>query len=417
MNTALDVDELYEAHLSRGLSRVYRLLGLGSEVRAEGPWVWSSTGKRYLDFGGFGVFLLGHRHPYIVAAVQNCLSQTGLSSRSMTNPFTAAAAEALALSTADKLEKVTFASSGAEAVEFAMKVAVLATGRSCFAALEGGFHGKTLGALSLTHAAHYRAPWAQVLHPVRHFRPGDEDELFAFLRSESAAALVMEPIQSENGVTPVDPAWLRAAAQAARASGTVVVIDEISTGCGRTGDFWRSQSGNLLDEVDVLVAGKALGGGIMPIAAALVRSDLYEPFDADPLLHTSTFAGNPPAAAAALATIGLLDSERLADIRRVGLRLLTTVRGFADEWPVVEARGAGLLLGLEFKSAGACGFVARELMLQGILTVPALSQMRTLRLTPPAVITDAQTDFFAEALGDSVKAARRDREFIENSES
>src|SRR5215472_13217752 len=129
MKTALGVDELYEAHLSRGLSRVYRLLGLGSEIRTEGPWVWSSTGKRYLDFGGFGVFLLGHRHPYIVAAVQNCLSQTGLSSRAMTNPFTAAAAEALARSTADKLGKVTFASSGAEAVEFAMKVAVLATGR------------------------------------------------------------------------------------------------------------------------------------------------------------------------------------------------------------------------------------------------------------------------------------------------
>jgi putrescine aminotransferase len=415
MRTAPDVDDIYQAHLSRGLSRIYRLLGLGSEVRAEGPWVWSSTGKRYLDFGGFGVFLLGHRHPHIVSAVQNCLSRTGLSSRAMANPFTASAAEALARSSGGRLEKVTFASTGAEAVEFAMKVAVRATGRGSFAALEGGFHGKTLGALSLTHAVHYREPWAHVLHPVRHFRPGD-DELFAYLRSESAAALVMEPIQSENGVTSVDPAWLSAAARAASASGTVVVVDEVSTGCGRTGDFWRSECGNVLDEVDVLVAGKALGGGVMPIAAALVRSELYEPFDVDPLLHTSTFAGNPLAAAAASATIELLDSECLADIRRKGLRLVEAICGVAGEWPLREARGAGLLLGLEFESVGACGYVARELMLRGMLTVPALGQMRTLRLTPSAVITDGQIDFFADSLSDSLKAARHDREFIENAE-
>src|SRR5580700_9310454 len=99
MRTAPDVDDMYQAHLSRGLSRAYRLLGLGSEVRTEGPWVWSSTGKCYLDFGGFGVFLLGHRHPYVVSAVQNCLEQIGLSSRAMANPFTARAAEALARST------------------------------------------------------------------------------------------------------------------------------------------------------------------------------------------------------------------------------------------------------------------------------------------------------------------------------
>jgi putrescine aminotransferase len=173
----------------------------------------------------------------------------------------------------------------------------------------------------------------------------------------------------------------------------------------------------VLDEVDVLVAGKALGGGIMPIAAALVRSELFEPFDVDPLLHTSTFAGNPLAAAAASATIELLDSERLADIRRKGLRLAEAFRAVAGEWPLREARGAGLLLGLEFESAGACGYVTRELMLRGMLTVPALGQMRTLRLTPPAVITDDQIGSFADSLSDSLKEARRDRKFIENSES
>jgi putrescine aminotransferase len=155
----------------------------------------------------------------------------------------------------------------------------------------------------------------------------------------------------------------------------------------------------------------------MPIAAALVRSELYAPFDVDPLLHTSTFAGNPLAAAAASATIELLDSERLADIRRKGLRLLEAIRGVAGEWPLREARGAGLLLGLEFESVGACGYVARELMLRGMLTVPALGQMRTLRLTPPVVITDAQIDSFADALNESLEAARQDREFFENAES
>lgn len=402
----------YHSHVSAGLARVYRLLGAGIESHAAGLHVWSSSGKDYLDFGGFGVFLFGHRHPHIMAGVRACLSEIGLSSRAMASPWTSRAASMLAQSTGGRLPKVMFANSGAEAVEFAMKAAVKATGRSAFAALNGAFHGKTLAALSLTYNSHYKSGLETALQPVRHFPAGDDGALFAFLESGTVAALVVEPIQSENGVIPVDPEWLVRVARVARQHGTILIVDEVSTGCGRTGRFWRSEAAGLLDHVDILIAGKALGGGIMPIGAALARTEIFRPFDADPLLHTSTFAGNPVACAAAIATIELLNPGCLAEIQRKGRLLREGLTAMVNSWPLLAVRGEGLLIGVEFSSEGSCGVVTHELIQRRILVQPGLGSIRTLRLTPPAVITDGDIAHFLEMFSLALSAAVRQRDII-----
>jgi putrescine aminotransferase len=410
--TDLDVLDAYQAHISRSLARMYRLLGVGDEVHAEGPWVWSSNGRRYLDFGGYGVFLLGHRHPAVVGALRACLENGALSSRAMPNQWTARAAALLTATTGGHLGKVMFTNSGAEAVEFAMKAAVKATGRRRFAALEGAFHGKTLGALSLTHARHYRHGWEPTLQAVRHFRAGDT-AIEDFLATGDVAAVVVEPIQAERGVVTVDPAWIRKVAAAARASGTVFVVDEVSTGCGRTGRFWCSEGDGILDSADIVLSGKALGGGVAPIGAALVRPEIFEPFDADPLLHTSTFGGNPLACAAAAAVVETVDQDCLAQVRRKGEALRQRLRATAGRWPLAAVRGDGLLIGLEFASEGGCGLVAAELLERRILTVPALGAMKTLRITPPVVVADDEIERFFGAFEESVVRAEKDRKMLE----
>ena len=263
--------------------------------RGEGCWVWDVDGKRYLDLlGGIAVNALGHNHPAVVSAVSK---QAG-EALHVSNFFTTRAQIELAerllrLAQAPEGSAVFFTNSGTESIEAAIKLA-RRTGRPGLVALEGSFHGRSTGALALTHKAAYREPFAPLLPGVAFVPPGDIDALRAAV-DESTGAVVLEPIQGEAGVRPLDTAYLEAAREITRAAGALLVVDEIQTGIGRTGRWFDHQRADIVP--DAMTLAKGLGGGV-PIGA-LVTFGPENSGRLSPGQRGTTFGGNPLAAATA----------------------------------------------------------------------------------------------------------------------
>ena len=274
-------------------------------------------GRTYLDCGGFGVFLLGHCHPRVVSAVRTQLERHPLSTRLFLNAQLAEAAEALAHAAPEGLDKVFLTGSGAEATELGLKLARLA-GRTRVVAMDGGFHGKTLGAVSVTGRAQYRDPFAPLLPDVS-FVPFDDPAALAAALADGGAqtAVVLEPVQAEGGVRVPAPGYLREVRRQCTAAGALLVLDEIQTGLGRLGAMWGADLEGV--RPDVLLTGKVLGGGVMPVGGVVATAEVFAPLDADPLLHSSTFAGSPLAAAAVTATLAVLREEGVVErVRELG---------------------------------------------------------------------------------------------------
>lgn len=309
-------------------------------VRGEGSTVWDEDGRAYTDFtGGIAVNALGHAHPALVSAVQDQVARLGhVSNLFVSEPAVALAERLLAL--LDRPGRVFFANSGAEAVEAAFKIA-RRTGRPHLVATEGGFHGRTMGALALTGQPPKRAPFLPLPGEVTHVPYGDAEALRAAV-TEYTAAVVLEPLQGEAGVVPAPEGYLRAAREITRATGTLLVLDEVQTGIGRTG-HWFAHQAEPGAEPDVITLAKGLGGGL-PIGATVAFGAAAELLT--PGQHGSTFGGNPVACAAGLAVLETIEKEGLlGHATRVGERLRLGIE--ALEHPLVrEVRGAGLLLGI-----------------------------------------------------------------------
>jgi putrescine aminotransferase len=398
-----ELGEIYRSHLNATTAMLTSMSTGRTEVSAQGCLVVDDTGQRFLDCGGHGVFLLGHRHPDIVAAVREQLERQPIHSRYLFNPAVAEAAAALARVTPPGLEYCIFLCSGAESVEVAIKLARLA-GKSRLVATEGGFHGKTTGALSLTGRAAYRDPFLPLLDAT-HVAYGDVDAMAAVLREHPRECCVfVEPVQGEAGVRIPPPGYLKDVEQLCRENGHMLAVDEIQTGLGRLGSWWGCDADDV--RPDVLLCGKTLGGGVMPVSAVVATPEVYAPLNRDPFLHSSTFANSPIMAAAASATISVL--ERGAVIQRsgeVGAALLEQLREVARErgkGVVADVRGSGLLLGVEFTEPGHCGEFLLEIMGQRVLPSPSANDQSTVRLTPSALISDDEQrwllDAFATAL-------------------
>jgi putrescine aminotransferase len=377
-------------HGPPGLALGQKLTGRGAiEVAAHGTEVVLSDGRRLLDFGSYAVTLLGHRHSGVCAAVVDQLGRLPTSTRVLANePSSRLAAELVATVGGGRLPRVWFGLGGADAVEAALKLARLATGRPRVVALDGGFHGKTLGALAATHSPRYRHGLEPLLTGASHI-PADVARLRQELARGDVAALIVEPIQGEGGVRPVPVPFLQAAQEAVRRAGALLVVDEIQTGLGRCGPLALSHQLGI--EPDALLLGKPLGGGVMPLSAVLCSEELYEPLRHDPFVHTSTFSGHPLAAAAGSAGLeavaGLLPrGEELA--RALGTRLAEIAARHPQV--VVAVRGRGLLWGLECASREAAGWLLTELAPRGLLVSPCLGDPATIRLLPPLVTSDAQ---------------------------
>ena len=386
-----DLVDRYRRHLSRGRALFGQVSGGLTEVASEGAWVYTADGRRLLDCGGYGVFLHGHRHPRVVAAVKRQLDRHPLATRVLLEPVTASAAEALSSVAPAGLDHVHFVNSGAEATETALKLA-RALGHPRLVATHGGFHGKTLGALSVTGNPTYRDPFLPLL-PAEHVPYGDLGAMTAALdRLGHRACVLLEPIQGEAGVVLPPPGYLAGVADACRRVGALLVVDEIQTGLARTGRWWGGDHDGL--QPDLLLVGKGLSGGVVPVAAVLATRPAYAPFDADPFLHSSTFAGSPLACAAARAAVEVIAVEGLVDrAAEIGARLtaeLTAVLSDRLGDQLVEVRGRGLLIGAEFDRPGVVGELVLELLHEGVVVSTSLNEHRVLRFTPPAIMTRAE---------------------------
>ncbi|WP_287371846.1 aspartate aminotransferase family protein [Oceanithermus sp.] len=398
--------ELYERHVNPGLAGLLRFTGLDVvEDHAEGMYVWDTQGKRYLDFLGlYGTLNLGHRHPRVVEAVKRQLDRMPMSVRVMISEPTARLAARLAEITPGDLSMTFFGNSGAEAVEAAFKLARMHTGKPEIITTEKGFHGKTMGALSLTPKPEYQEPVAPLVPGVKVVPFGDASAVAAAIGPETAAVIV-EPVQGEGGINLPPEGYLRELRQITQERGVLLIFDEVQTGMGRTGKLWASEWEGVAP--DLLTSAKALGGGVMPIGAAIGRPELFEPFLENPLVHSSTFGGNPLAAAAALAAIEVtLEEDLPARALAMGERLMQGLRELADRYPelIAEVRGRGLLVGLEFTDADIGAIAISELAARGVLTAFGLNNPKVVRLEPPLIVEEVHIQEALEALDHSLKA-------------
>ncbi|HEX2362372.1 MAG TPA: acetylornithine transaminase [Jiangellaceae bacterium] len=374
----------YERALMRTYGTPRRVL-----VRGEGCYVWDEDGRRYLDLlGGLAVNVLGHRHPAIVAAVTQQLGTLGqVSNFFATPPQIALAERLLAVSGADE-GKVFFTNSGTEALEAAFKIARL-TGRLKIVAAEGGFHGRTMGALALSGKPAIRDPFEPLPGGVVHVPYGDAEALAAAVDGETAA-VVLEPIQGEAGVRVPPTGYLAAAREITNRHGALLVLDEVQTGIGRTGEWFAYQHESVLP--DVVTVAKGLGGGF-PIGACLgfgSAADLLGPGS-----HGSTFGGNPVAAAAGLAVLDSIERDGLLDnAGKIGNQIRRGVEALGG--PLLAGfRGRGLLLAIELTQPVATQAAAGALD-AGFIVNPV--SVEALRLAPPLVLSRAQADDFIGAL-------------------
>ena len=390
----------YHRHVNTSLARLGQLLDAPVEVRSAGTRVYGDDGREYLDCGGFGVFLLGHSHPVVVQAVRRQLDTHPLATRLFLNPQLAEAAAALAEVAPAGLQYVFLANSGAEAVEVGIKLARL-SGKTRVVAMEGGFHGKTLGAVSVTGRPAYRDPFAPLLPGVEFVPFGDAGALDAALATDGAStAVLLEPVQAEAGVILPSPGYLRSVREACTRAGAMLLLDEIQSGLGRLGAWWGADAEGV--SPDVLLVGKILGGGVVPVGAVVATAEAFGPLNADPLLHSSTFAGSPLAAAAVTATVGVLRDEGLVErSHRLGPVVLDLVRDATERHCpglVRDVRGRGLLVGIEFLSSDLATEFMMGLVERRVIPSYSLNCHRVLRLTPPAVLDDADLGWLAEAM-------------------
>ena len=403
----MDAFELFERHVNPGLAGLLRFTGLDVvEDHAEGVYVWDTSGRRYLDFLGlYGTLNLGHRHPRVVEAVKRQLDRMPMSVRVMISEPTARLAARLAEITPGDLSMSFFGNSGAEAVEAAFKLARIHTGKPEIITTERGFHGKTMGALSLTPKAEYQDPVRPLVPGVKVVPYGDAAAVAEAIGPETAAVIV-EPVQGEGGVIVPPEGYLRELREITRERGVLLILDEVQTGMGRTGRLWAAEWEGV--EPDLLTSAKALGGGVMPIGAVVGRAELFEPFRENPLIHSSTFGGNPLAAAAALAAIEVtLEEDLPARAQEMGAYLLDALAGLKADYPefIADVRGKGLLVGVEFTDADIGAIVISELAARGVLTAFGLNNPKVVRLEPPLIVERAHVDEAVEALRASLQAA------------
>lgn len=393
----------YSEHLNPGLAKLMQFAGFGVEVSAEGMYITDQDGRQYLDFlGGYGVFSLGHRHPDVLKAVVDQLQKQPLSSKTFFNPVQGALARRLAEVAPEGLQYTFFSNSGTEAVEAALKMARAATGRTGFVSTEGGYHGKTLGALSVTGREKYRKPY-QPLVPGASFVPYGDLAAAEAAINETTAAFIVETVQGEGGVHVAPPGYLAGLRAACDRAGALLIADEVQTGLGRTGKWFGCDHEQV--RPDLMTLAKALGGGVMPIGATMGTAAVWNKVFADnPLTHTSTFGGNPLACAAGLAVLDIMERDNLVErVATQGDRLQAALKeAFRDQPLVAEVRGQGLLIGVEFAEDEVGELVIAQMMKRGVIAAYTLNNPRVIRMEPPFLVTDEQIDHAVNCLKESV---------------
>ena len=378
-------------------------------VEAQGANVVDADGNRYVDLtSGFGVAFVGHRHPEVVTAVKHQADRL-LHALGDLHPsdLKIELLERLCALAPWPQARAMLSLSGADAVTAALKTAVVATGKTGVVAFEGSYHGLTYGPLAVSgFAERFREPFLAQLQSDVHFArwPGGEVGADAALETlprdwSGIGAVIVEPIQGRAGVRLPPSGFLEALARSCKKNGALLIVDEIFTGVGRCGAWWRSVDEGITP--DVICVGKALGGGL-PVSACIASEDVMRAWGTPEreAIHTGTFYGDPLGCAAALATIDLIEREQLAQrAARQGDAFASALR--AERLPgVSEVRHAGMMLGLQLRAPMEALTVTRLLLERGYLVLPAGSQADVLQLAPPVTVSDAQLDAFVASLRD-----------------
>jgi acetylornithine/LysW-gamma-L-lysine aminotransferase len=363
-------------------------------VRGEGAWVWDDQGRRYIDgTGGYGTANLGHAHPVVANAIADQARTLIACPELFANDRRAELLERLADIVPAGLNRFFLCNSGTEAVESALKIARASTGRTEIVATRGGFHGRTMGALSATWEPHYRDSFVPLVPDFRHVPYNKIDALEAAV-SENTAAVILEPVQGEGGVRPADAEYLRFASELCNRVGALLILDEIQTGFGRTGRMFACEHSGVTP--DLMCLAKSMGNGV-PIGAAAIGPRVGA---LGVGIHGSTFGGNPLTCAAAAATIGVLrDGAVIARGAIAGDRLLSGLRAISSP-RIREVRGMGLMVGVELRERVRPTLQA--LQAQGVLALQA--GPTTVRFLPPLVISDQQVDMIIAAMSQVLEA-------------
>jgi putrescine aminotransferase len=384
----------YERYYNRGFITYRKSVTQAGQFAAlewsgQGALLHDLLGREYIDcLGGYGIFSAGVNHPKIVKAVTDQLHRMALNSQELLEPWRAALARVLAEVTPGDLQNSFFINNGTDAIEGAIKLARLYTKRHTFISTLGGFHGKSMGSLSLMGKASFREPFQSGLQDVRFVPYGDAAALEDELRRCDAvgtyvAGVVLEPVQGEaGGVVPPDDYLPRARAACTR-YGALLIADEIQTGMGRTGKLWGVDHWDVVP--DIMCLGKSLGGGVMPLSAFIASAKVWEVMIPNPIIHSTTFGGNPIACAAGLAAIQVtLEEDLPGQAAAKGDFLLRELAGLQRKYPQVlaEAHGKGLLIGMEFPVQEIGWQVAAGLFKRGVLVAGTYSKAQVIRIEP-----------------------------------
>lgn len=400
--------EKYMKYLNPGLARLYKFANLTTvEWRGEGAKVFDIFGEAYIDcVGGFGVFNVGRNHPRVVARVLEQLQLLPLSSRTLFNKHQADLAEMLAQVTPGNLQYSFFCNSGAEAVEGALKLARMYTGRKKFVSALGSFHGKTFGALSVSGREIYKRPFEPLL-PGTEQVPFDDLEAMEKAVDEDTAAVILEPIQGEGGVILPSPEYLRGVREICAKKGALLILDEVQTGLGRTGKMFACEHYGVVP--DIMTLAKGLGGGVLPLGAFISTAEIWKVFEENPLMHSSTLGGNPLSCVAGIETLKILQEENIpAQAAEKGTCFLDRLKALQEEFPDIirEVRGLGLLIGMELFAEDAASLLAMEMAQRKVLVVYTLNNPKVIRLEPPLTITYEEIDIVLSALYESLAGVR-----------
>ena len=373
------------------------------EWSGEGSLIRNIYGEEFIDcLGGYGIFSLGHCHPEVIAAVKSQMDRMPLHSQYLVNPITAYAARCLAEVAPGDLTRTFFCNSGTEAVEGALKLARLFTGKRGYISTHNAFHGKSLGALSVTGRQVFRAPFQPLLQDVRFVDYGDAAAIERAIDADTAA-VILEPVQGEGGVIVPPDDYFPKVREICTRKGVLLIADEVQTGLGRIGALFGVNHWNVVP--DIMCLAKALSGGVIPCGSFTTTDTIYAAFHANPMYHSSTFGNNPLAATAASKAIEITVRDRLPErSARLGAALLLRLRRLQEKHPgkIRAVRGKGLLLGIEMHDEAQGAALAAGLYGRRILVAYALNKPEVIRIEPPLNIPEPYLDTLVAALEETL---------------
>ncbi len=398
-----DVYDKYCRYINPNLAKLMGFAGFGVEMVGDGCYIIDHEGRKYLDcLGGYGCFTFGHRNPRIIQAVKDQLDTITLSGKAFFSKNAADLAEKLANMAPGDLQISFFSNSGTEAVEAALKFAKAATGRVKIVSTNGSYHGKTIGALSVTGREKYRKKFEPLMPGACFVEYGDTAGLSAI--DSETACFIVEPIQGEGGIIVPPDGYLKAARQACDKAGALLIFDEVQSGLGRAGYVFACNHEDVAP--DIMTLAKALGGGVIPLGVTIFTQAIYDKvFGENPMAHTSTFGGNPLACRAGLAAMEILqEGEVVRNSAEMGKRMKDGFLAVQAKYPDIlgEVRGRGLMIGVEFTMDEVGELVVAQLMKRGVCVAYALNNPRVLRFEPPLIITAEQVDHAVSAFDESL---------------